>query len=92
MKAGVREIRDRFSHYLDQVRRGREIIITDRGRDVAVLLPLRAPRSVEETIARLQTEGEVEVPDSWEPLSIVRTRLKGRLLSELVLEERERGW
>jgi prevent-host-death family protein len=92
MKAGVREIRDRFTHYLDQVRRGREVIVTERGREVAALVPLRTPPSIEEAVARLHTEGVIEPADSWEPLSTSRARLRGRLLSELVLEERDRSW
>jgi prevent-host-death family protein len=94
MKAGVREVRDRFTHYLDQVRRGREVIVTERGREVAALIPLRNQNSVEDAVARLQTEGLVEVTDSWRPLAMSSSssRLRGRLLSELIVEERTRSW
>ena len=59
---------------------------------MAALIPLRNQNSVEDAVARLQTEGLVEVTDSWRPLAMSRARLRGRLLSELILEERTRSW
>jgi prevent-host-death family protein len=42
--AGVREARQHLSALLDEVRKGREIVITERGRPVAKLVPPdRAP-------------------------------------------------
>jgi len=45
-KAGIREARQRLSVLLDEVKKGEEIVITDRGRPVARLTPYRplAPR------------------------------------------------
>lgn len=37
--AGVREARHDLSGLLDEVRKGREVVITDRGRPVARLVP-----------------------------------------------------
>jgi prevent-host-death family protein len=39
--AGVREARQNLTDLLDEVRKGREIVITDRGRPVARLAPVR---------------------------------------------------
>jgi prevent-host-death family protein len=38
-KAGIREARQNLSALLDEVRKGHEITITDRGRPVARLVP-----------------------------------------------------
>jgi prevent-host-death family protein len=38
--AGVREVKNHLSAYLDRVREGEEIVITDRGRPVARLTSL----------------------------------------------------
>lgn len=43
--AGVREARQDLSGLLDDVRRGREVVITDRGRPVARLVPAKPRRS-----------------------------------------------
>ena len=37
--AGVREARQNLSALLDEVRKGREVLITERGRPVAKLVP-----------------------------------------------------
>ena len=42
--AGVREARQNLSALLDEVKKGREILITERGRPVARLVPPDRPR------------------------------------------------
>jgi len=42
--AGVREARQNLSALLDEVKKGREIVITERGRPVAKLVPPDRPR------------------------------------------------
>ena len=42
--AGVREARQNLSALLDEVKKGREIIITEHGRPVAKLVPADRPR------------------------------------------------
>ena len=41
--AGVREARQNLSALLDEVKRGREVVITERGRPVAKLVPPDRP-------------------------------------------------
>jgi prevent-host-death family protein len=43
--AGVREARQDLTSLLSDVQRGREVIITDRGRPVARLVPMTVRRS-----------------------------------------------
>jgi prevent-host-death family protein len=38
-KAGIREARQNISELIETVRKGREVLITDRGRPVARLVP-----------------------------------------------------
>jgi len=40
-KAGIRETRQNISELIEIVRQGREILITDRGKPVARLVPVR---------------------------------------------------
>ncbi len=40
-KAGIREARQNLSELLEYVKKGREIVITDRGEPVARLVPMR---------------------------------------------------
>ena len=41
-RTGIREARQNLSVLLEEVKKGREILITERGRPVARLAPLRA--------------------------------------------------
>ena len=43
-KAGVRDARQNLTELLDDVKKGREVVITDRGRPVARLAPVRQVR------------------------------------------------
>ena len=42
-EAGIREARQNLSALIEEVRKGHEVIITDRGRPVARLVPPRLP-------------------------------------------------
>jgi prevent-host-death family protein len=41
MKTGIRKVRQNLSVLLEEVKKGHEIVITDRGRPVARLIPYR---------------------------------------------------
>jgi prevent-host-death family protein len=51
MEAGIRDLRDNLSRYLEQVRQGEEVIVTDHGKAVARLVPLAQPRRIDQLIA-----------------------------------------
>ena len=42
-KAGIREARQHLTTLIDEVKKGREVVITDRGRPVARLVPPAGP-------------------------------------------------
>lgn len=52
---GIRELRDHLSRYINQVRDGGEVTVTDHGRAVARIVPLEQPRLLD----RLIEEGRV---------------------------------
>ena len=51
MEVGVRELRDNLSRYLDRVRDGEEVVVTDRGHAIARVLPIGAERVLDNLIA-----------------------------------------
>lgn len=51
MKVGVRELRNNLSRYLERVRDGEEVVVTDRGRAIARMLPVGAERVLDRLIA-----------------------------------------
>jgi prevent-host-death family protein len=58
-RVGVREIRQNLSVYLDRVRQGHALEITDRGQPVAILAPIPGRSSL---TARLVAEGRATAP------------------------------
>lgn len=54
-EAGIRDLRDHLSRHLERVRAGEELLITDRGRPIARLVPVES----ENTFDRLVAEGLV---------------------------------
>jgi prevent-host-death family protein len=56
---GVRELRQNLSVYLDRVKKGEALTVTEHGRAVALLRPLPAATS---TLDRLAAEGRVRRP------------------------------
>ena len=55
IEGGVRELRNNLSRYLDRVREGEEVVVTDRGSAVARMLPI----GIERVLDRLIAEGVV---------------------------------
>ncbi len=81
-RIGVRELRQHASRYLDQVKQGESVEITERGRLVARLVPIPAGDSVRE---RLLSEGRL-TPRSglFElPVRISRGLDSGEVLDDL---------
>jgi prevent-host-death family protein len=56
-EVGVRELKARLSAYLAAVQQGKEVVVTDRGRPVARIVPVDA--GAEAHRARLIAEGRV---------------------------------
>ncbi len=51
IQVGVRELRNNLSRYLERVRGGEEVIVTDRGSAVARVLPVTTERVLDRLIA-----------------------------------------
>jgi prevent-host-death family protein len=58
---GIAELKAKLSHYLTQVRAGQEVVVTDRGRPVARLVPYDAGRKRDPDIERLARAGLIRL-------------------------------
>lgn len=72
--AGIREARQNLSSLLEEVRKGREVVITDRGRPVARLVPPQR-----ESVRAFSSHRRFRAG----------IRLEGRRLSEMLADDRE---
>jgi prevent-host-death family protein len=60
-EVGVRELRDHLSRYLDRVKAGTELVVTEHGVPIAYLLP--RPRSAK--LAELVATGRARAPQTY---------------------------
>ncbi len=87
---GVRKLRDGLTRYLARVRRGARIVITDRGRPVAWLLPYETDDQAAHTerLKNLFAGGHVAPAEKQFPPPVALVRGKGTLPSDLISEGR----
>lgn len=83
MEVGIRDLRNHLSRYLDTVREGGEIVVTDHGRAIARLVPLDEPRAIDRLIA----EGVVTPAHSRRRTLAKPTRSRATV-SDLVIDQR----
>jgi prevent-host-death family protein len=92
-RVGVRELRQNLSVYLDRVKEGERLEVTEHGRPVALLVPLPPKNDV---LARLRAEGKLSTPkgdfrewlDNWQPLDLP-PREDGKSLFDILIEMRD---
>ncbi|MBI1735127.1 MAG: type II toxin-antitoxin system Phd/YefM family antitoxin [Candidatus Rokubacteria bacterium] len=88
---GVRELKNRLTHYLGRAKRGEEVIVTERGKPVAILQSLRTierPTSIEARLAKLAASGLVTLPAGKRLARVKRVRVTGVPVSRTILEDR----
>jgi len=81
-EAGIRDLRDHLSRYLERVQAGEALTVTDRGRPIARLIPVDTPTPFE----RLVAEGLITTaatPDRHRPKArVAATGQVGALVAE----------
>lgn len=96
-RANISELRNRLSQYLDHVRAGGRVLILDRNRPIAEIVPIRSSTGTSgndaDRLATLEREGIICRGSGKLPKSIRADELPGegaRVLDAL-LDERESG-
>jgi prevent-host-death family protein len=87
LTVGIRELKNQLSHYLRRVRAGERIVVTERGRPVAVIAPsptTEADRHIEALIRA----GIVRWSGGKPRGSLPPARLTGPSVAEAVIEDR----
>jgi prevent-host-death family protein len=89
---GVRELKSRLTYYLRRTKQGEDIIVTERGRPVAILqrLDVATARSRDANLARLADHGVVILPTRKPSRTWKLIAHRGRPVSDTVIEARER--
>lgn len=91
----VSALKATLSEQLRLVKRGERLAIQERGRSIAMLVPLSAVGGPDERVERLAAQGIVLAPSAPLPtdfLSAELPRSTGEPLSQAVRQERDEGW
>jgi len=92
--AAVSKLKAYLSEYLSQVKAGNEVLITDRGKPVARLVPVLRTKTTRESMIRMEKQGLLKLgsgklpKDFW---SMPRPEDPNGLVLKALLEERESG-
>jgi prevent-host-death family protein len=92
--AAVSKLKASLSEYLNQVKAGNEVLITDRGKPVARLVPVLHTKTTRELMSRMEKQGLLKLgsgklpKDFW---SMPRPDDPKGLVLKALLEEREGG-
>lgn len=84
VSVGIRELKERLSSYVLKVKHGETIVVTDHGKEVAILGPISAERAV---AMQLIKEGKAKW-DGGKPRGYTDVKVKGKPISDTVLEDR----
>jgi len=92
--AAVSKLKAYLSDYLNQVKAGTEVLITDRGKPVARLVPILRTKPAGESLTRMEKQGLIKLgsgrlpKDFW---TMPRAEDPQGLVLKALLEEREGG-
>jgi prevent-host-death family protein len=84
IEVGVRELKNNLSRYLEQVKEGTEVLVTERGRPIAHLVSVDGPT---DRLAELVAAGAVRAPRAG-ARRLPRPVAASRPVSDLVAEQR----
>lgn len=89
---GVRELKNRLTHYLAEVKLGENVVVTDRGKPVAILHSLdkiEEDAGLDERLALLAAKGHVRLPTRKGPFPHFEPLVfEGEPVSETLIKER----
>jgi prevent-host-death family protein len=87
-RVGTRELKSKLSEYLRRVKGGETIIVTEHGKSIGQIIPLKvgAEERTKTMVAAGQAEWNGQKLEPFRPLAI---NAGNRQISELITEDRE---
>ncbi|PYQ96244.1 MAG: prevent-host-death protein [Acidobacteria bacterium] len=87
-RVGARELKTRLGGYLQRVRQGQTLVITDRGQAVAELKPLAGAGTDDAALERLKDIGAVTRLENRRLVPFRPVRSRGPSVAEAIVEDR----
>jgi len=90
ISAGIKEIKNNLSRFLVRVKKGEEILITERGKPVARIVQEKPDnKSINQVMGRLAQKGHIVLPSrDLLKSNISPVAVNGKNVSEMVIEDR----
>jgi prevent-host-death family protein len=90
ISVGIKELKNNLSRYLRSVKKGDEVLITERGRTIARIVPKnQKKKSTREALSALVEKGSVVLPEkSIDKQILTPIKVPGKPVSEMALEDR----
>ena len=90
---GIRDAKMHLSKYLKMVQQGAEVTITDRGRPVGKIIPIRTKQmSLKERIKRMEDRGQIEpVKDEGQVIIPPPIPVPDEIAQQILQQERKNG-
>jgi prevent-host-death family protein len=88
---GIKDLKNRLTYYIRLAKHGEELVVTERGKPVALIQSLHSAKDIttlEARLARLAAQGIATLPKRRPSSKIKPTKLRGKLVSRIILEER----
>ena len=92
-KVGIRELKIHLSQYLQEVKKGKDVLVTDRGKVITQIVPIRIndkEKDIRPILLEMAREGHILLPEQWgKPTTHPnRIKIKGSQFSDAVIEDR----
>ncbi len=88
---GIKELKNRLTEYLRRTKKGEEVIVTERGKPIAVIQSIESVdqlQSLEAKLAKLAAQGIVTLPVRKPRKKIRLVTASGTPVSQAILAER----
>lgn len=90
IQVGIKELKDKLSRYLSYVKKGEEVLITERGTVIARIIYENHPhRDLYQSLKPLILKGNISMPSRNIDKNISKPlEVQGKPVSEMVIEDR----
>jgi prevent-host-death family protein len=91
----VSKLKASLSEYLRSVKAGEEVLVTERGRPIAKLIPSASSKSMHDNLVEMEKQGFVKLGSGKLPKgfwNLPRPKDPKGLVVKAVIREREEGW
>lgn len=92
-KIGIRELKIHLSQYLKEVKKGEDVLITERGKIIAQIIPVKirdSEKDMRSLLIQMAKNGHILLPNQWDKPSgrPKRKKVDGTPFSDAIIEDR----